>query len=155
MTSFIVSPRAYSGSDGPIIAFLAAGKSVDYLLRDLFDIGGQLLNRARRETLIHHAAEGAVLGRIHVQQLAQDDFIRQRRARFLSCDEQDLVTAKQLRLARYRHYIFMFRDCPERDATLAFVPEDRGLASEQRPFLMRIAALHIQVGIDDVDRVET
>jgi hypothetical protein len=95
-----------------------------------------------------------MLGRIHIEKLAQNRLVGRGGAFFVHGDEQELAAAKKLGLARDRHDVGMAGDRPERRDARALITKNGRLLSQQRPFVVRIAALYVEVGIEDVNRVE-
>ena len=48
----------------------------------------------------------------------------------------------------------LFRDRPERVAVVALIPEQRRLAAQVGPFLVRITAFDVKIGVQNIDRID-
>ena len=95
-----------------------------------------------------------MLGRIHIEQLAQDCLVGLGHPRLVHRYEKALDALEQPGWRETLTDIGVPRERPKGVNVGTLIIVDGRLAPQQGPLLVRIAALHIQVGINDVDRIQ-
>ena len=123
---------------------------VEHLARHARDLVVHAADGARREPVAGDAAVAAVVGRIHVEQVARRA-LRWRR-QVAGEDREARRVQEELRLLADLDDVGVLGDRPERIDVRALVPEDRIVLAQPRPLGVRIAVPLVVLGGREVER---